>query len=184
MEIFDLEIYDEKIGEFIKNHKDGFDVLFDPMPENVPHTDSVDDYKKLMAGGLITFLVEKNYINDNWIVAYDFYEKASDSSLFRGINPAVYSVFLKDGTDRNTLEGHDLEFEKLEIPKTDLLWASGYLLKAWEYARKFNPSIIAIYDRKFFKQIYTGLIHAWVRKNNKIGFKDTVRGVFVISYKY
>ena len=77
-----------------------------------------------------------------------------------------------------------MEFEKLGIPKKDLLWASGYLLKAWEYAHKFNPSIIAIYDRSFFKQIYPALIHAWVRKSNEVLFKETVRGVFVILYKY
>jgi hypothetical protein len=188
MKIIELEIYNEDVGKVVKRSENGFFcllTLFNMFRESIPLAKGIETQKQ------IPYFIQKGIINDNWLVLDDWslntYRKNQDGFLFRSVRPRDYATLIEHGTDRATMKGFDEpSFEEAGILSRDIIWVDRGVHKPWEYAYKNNPSIIVVYKGKFFKRTNLGNygVYAYVRKDARVDFKDTVEVIIKIEYKY
>ena len=203
---FRLEIYNKQIGEFVKCPARIFRdicLAYDGQGFIELVTSSSSLYLTKIFGRLlkrteiIPFCIKQGWINDEWQRFADWYWKNSDiinNFLFRSINPELYDKLMLLGSTTTDLSEEyellagtipDKRFTDAGLHRSDYIWADKSVSKAWSYANKYNPSIIAAYKPEFFKQFGRGdLSYVWIKIDKNIDLKDTVEAIFRVYYVY
>ncbi len=103
--------------------------------------------------------------------------------LYRGINPKEYKLYLKYGNtkqDSNISTTERARLQKLGLKPEEVMYAWVGEYKAWEFAGKYNPSIVIIYDPTFFEKIDSETFLYKIKPGFR--FKDAVKAYIIVWY--
>lgn len=211
---FRLEIYEQGIGDNIVRcphfptiriyYGRGFLELIDFKGNK---GDQIHFFgKELEPAEIIPFCIKQGWINEAWQRCADWFWKNKklihgepDASgqnagfLWRGIHPNLYEKLLLLGSTTADLTDEyehsfgipDKRFTDANLHKSDYVWASNFIEKAWEVSviNTYNPAIIVAYRPEFFRQ-FKQHEYTWIKTNKNIDWKDTVEAIFRVHYLF
>jgi len=155
---------------------------------------------------IIPFCIKQGWINEEWQRCADWFWENKNliygqpntlgqnaGFLWRGIHPDLYEKLLLLGsTTADLIDEYeysfgipDKRFTDSNLHKSDYVWASNFIEKAWEVSviNKYNPAIIVAYRPEFFRQ-FEKHEYTWIKKDKTMDYKDTVEAIFRVYYVY
>jgi hypothetical protein len=151
----------------------------------------------------LKYCIKKKYINKEWIRCaewyiihrrqirrvYSIFQKMFPSPLlYRSIDPKLIPLLLEMGSVTAVFkeEYEDQYFKALGLTRSKYIWAEDFIEKAWEYATRNNPSVIAVYKKRFFyhQNVPNNRRGVWVKRSDQIKYSDTLEAVIEVKYLY
>ncbi|MBI2574536.1 hypothetical protein HYV82_01490 [Candidatus Woesearchaeota archaeon] len=102
-------------------------------------------------------LMQSGKLSPNFLSAARELSELGRNTLFRGIRPSQLRILIETGNTKRSENVSDAEAEKLAkygLNPERVMYASPYLDKGWEYAAKFNPSILVLYHKDRFEEVH------------------------------
>ena len=130
--------------------------------------------------------VEHYKLNSQFLDSYRALTKLESdyrSLLYRGINPKEYKLFLKYGNtkqDSNISSAEKAKLQQLGLKPEEIMYAWVHEYKAREFTRKYNPSIVVIYDPMFFDKIDSETYLYKIKPG--LSFKDAVKAYIIVWF--
>ncbi|HLC60970.1 MAG TPA: hypothetical protein VJJ52_06095 [Candidatus Nanoarchaeia archaeon] len=148
---------------------------------------------------IVLYCIKEKHINDEWLKCFEWYNKRKRAInrahsvfktfispfLYRSILPSMYKKLLRYGsiTANLTDQFEGESFRQANLPRSDYIWASDFIEKAWEGTQNLNPAIIVIYRKKYFykwKSGYGGYV--WIKKDKSTDYRDTIEAIIKVRY--
>ena len=196
---FQLEVFDEELGEALKIGKKGpfdMDKIMDKVMTLEEGRSLRQKYRAEYTQALAKMLIEQQKVNSEWrsftkwltevkpILYRDF--------LFKSIDVALLPLIFSQGstTAHMTEKFENEQFQKVNLPKSAYIWASYDINRAWEHHQNNNPRVIVVYKKSHFRNTTefgtssTEAAYVWVRKDTRVDYQESVEAVIQIWYRY
>lgn len=127
-------------------------------------------------------LVKSGEVNKNWLVFMSWrLSKEYYSMVWRGARLREYRDLIKHG---NPTIGLTDKTDFKEGDRSQFMWLSEYMSKAWEYVYMEEPAILIGFNRLDLYEDRTHVTkHVWRRKNHAKDWKDIIQAAIFIRYK-